>query len=88
MKGIAKSGADALSRGKEVLEWCLSPATVRLLFRAWGTPKWDLFADHSNTHCRNYFTLNRTDPRTATVDVFLQDWGSLQGSEMPSHHLS
>ena len=79
LKGIANSGADALSRGKEVLEWCLAPTTMRLLFRTWVTHRWDLFADHANTLCRNYYTLDRTDPQASAVDAFLQDWSTLQG---------
>ena len=79
LKGIANSGADALSRGKEVKEWHLAPQTAKLLFRSWGRPNWDLFADRHNSQCRQYFTLDRTDPRAAGVDAFLQDWASLQG---------
>ena len=28
LKGIANAGADALSRGKQVLEWCLAPTAA------------------------------------------------------------
>ena len=79
LKGIANAGADSLSRGKEVLEWCLSPSTTRLLFRSWGKIQWDLFADNTNTKAPNYFTLDRHDSKAQGVDAFLQDWANLQG---------
>ena len=55
------------------------PPVARLLFRTLGIPWWDLFAGHSNAHCRNYFPLDRKDPKAAAVNASLQDWGSLQG---------
>ena len=80
LKGIANSGADALSQGKEVKEWHLAPPAARLLFKTWGKPRWDLFVDHQNKQCHQNFTLDWADTKAAGVDAFLQDWASLQGN--------
>ena len=71
LKGIANSGVDALSRGKEVKEWTLALSTARTLFRTWGTHQWDLFPEESNTQCPNYFTLDRRDKKAAAIDAFM-----------------
>ena len=69
-KGIANWGADALSRGKEVLKLCLSPTTSNLLIRTWNRPRWDLLVAQDNMLCSRYFTLDRRDTQAAGVDAF------------------
>ena len=80
LKGIANAGADSLSRGKEVLEWCFSPATAQLLAKTWWIPHCGLFTDSSNATAKKYFTLDRQDHRAQAVDTFLQDCSLLQGT--------
>lgn len=79
LKGIANAGADALSRGRAVKEWCLDPRVSTRLFRRRGAPQWDLFADGENHLAPLYFSLDRTDKRAQGIDAFMQEWGTLQG---------
>ena len=74
LPGMANTAADALSRGRVVQEWCLSPAVAQTIFRRWGLPVLDLFASVHTAQLRAYYTLDRRDPHAAGVDAFLQPW--------------
>ena len=44
LPGVANVAADALSRGRQVVEWHLNPTVVGDIFSCWGQPEVDLFA--------------------------------------------
>ena len=78
LKGIANIGADCLSRGVEIRDWCIRPEVARTIFSMVGNPTWDLFASQESSQARYFYSIDPKDSSQGT-DSLLQDWSCLTG---------
>lgn len=69
--GIENRGADLMSRGGPLEdEWRLQPEVVQQIWTQFGRATVDLFANRSNTHCPQWFSLSPLDHPPLGVDAF------------------
>ena len=69
--------ADELSRIKNsVTEWVLYDRAFQFINEKLGNPMYDLFANSSNTKCKNFVSWY-ADPRAFAVDAFTISWSKL-----------
>ncbi|KAM7161048.1 uncharacterized protein RBU57_010945 [Macrochelys suwanniensis] len=74
LPGINNSQADCLSRVfSSQHEWSLHSEVTGQLFRAWGTPRVDLFATRQNRRCHQFCSRGGLE-KDALSDAFLLSW--------------
>lgn len=75
--------ADNLSRGTvDPKEWTLAAKVTAEIFRQWGTPQVDLFANRWNFRIPNYVSPC-PDPDALSVDALSMPWTGLVGYAYP-----
>lgn len=67
-------------------EWSLAPYAFEKIVKAFGSPKFDLFASKDNFKCPNYVSWHR-DPGSLAVDAFTISWSNLFFYAFPSFSL-
>lgn len=87
LPGIANLEADALSRRKAVVEWCLHPEVAQEVSRCLGRPSIDLFASQANALLRRFFSIHHSDQRALGFDALHQPWTELLTYTFPPPHL-
>ena len=78
--------ADQLSRQGQILptEWSLHPLVIQDLFRKWGHPLVDLFANRYNYKCA-VFVSSAPDPLAWAVGTLTLDLEGLNAYTYPPH---